>query len=330
MRFVIVNLLDTSKNLGHFEIHRKQNHKIGGEMNDSTASQFKVWAFLRRNTALLSHDEYRAGHVGFHCGNTRRLKGIRGYTVNIHDERADLGRALAATGAVTVENEPQGFLDLWDGFPAVHFDDRQRWTQAGTPEPTRATEDGLVEDPDWTLSDGPFLFDRVAPMTTQFRSYHTRVEEHVIQPVLRAEARPYKLVQFFRGAEGLALDALREQLLTEYTPLCSTFSGLNGLVLNLRDPDIDAAVQGYYPEDHWCFTAEGRAFREAFFGLWDGALELWFDHADAFVAARAAHPMLPTLNELERGLFSALWYVAVDENVIVMPNRQPAPDFYYR
>ena len=44
---------------------------------------FKVFAFLKRNTHLLSHDEYRAGHVGYHCGQSRRLKDIRGYLVNI-------------------------------------------------------------------------------------------------------------------------------------------------------------------------------------------------------------------------------------------------------
>ena len=44
---------------------------------------FKVFAFLKRNRLLLTHDEYRAGHVGFHCCNSRRLKNIRGYLVNI-------------------------------------------------------------------------------------------------------------------------------------------------------------------------------------------------------------------------------------------------------
>ena len=44
---------------------------------------FKVFAFLKRNSELLSHDEYRAGHIGFHCCNSRRLTGIRGYIVNI-------------------------------------------------------------------------------------------------------------------------------------------------------------------------------------------------------------------------------------------------------
>jgi hypothetical protein len=299
-------------------------------MTDQSPCQFKVWAFLRRNTALLSHDEYRAGHVGFHCGNTRRLKAIRGYTVNIHDEQSGLGTSLAATGVVTVRNEPAGFLDLWDGFPAVHFDDRQRWTEAATPEPTRATADGLALDPDWTPADGPFLFDRISPTGTQFRSYHTRVEEQVLRPVLRAEARPYKLLQFFRASQGLSGAAFRERVLRDYAPLCSVLDGLNGFVVNLRDPDMDAAVRGYYPDDHWCFTAEGRAFRSRFFELWDGALELWFDHPDAFVDARRNCPVLDDIQRHENELFDALWYVAVDENVIVMPNRHPSPSFYYR
>ena len=35
-------------------------------------------------------------------------------------------------------------------------------------------------------------------------------------------------------------------------------------------------------------------------------------------------------NELQEKLFSSLWYVEVDENLIVMPNRDLPPDFYYR
>ena len=38
---------------------------------------YKIFAFLRRNTELLSLDEYRAGHVGYHCSHSRRLRGIR-------------------------------------------------------------------------------------------------------------------------------------------------------------------------------------------------------------------------------------------------------------
>ena len=156
-------------------------------MHEETFCQFKVWAFLKRNTALLSHDEYRAGHVGFHCCNTRRLKSIRGYAVNIHDENAGFSAALASLASLRVFNEPENFLSLWDGFPAVHFDNWEQWTQAGTQEPTRAMADGLVDDVDWTIADGPLLFDRVSADSAQFRSYHTRVEEHVIKPVVPAQ-----------------------------------------------------------------------------------------------------------------------------------------------
>ncbi len=292
--------------------------------------RFKVWAFLKRNTALLSHDDYRAGHVGYHCGNTRRLKAIRGYTVNIHDEDNRLGERLAATDAVTVLGEPADFLCLWDGFPAVHFDNRQCWLEAATPERTRPTASGLAFDPDWTLSDGPYLFDRVSEESSEFRSYHTRVHETVIRPVLRAERRPYKLVQFFRANERLSAARFRERLFDEYLVECAGLAGLNGLVANLRDPDIDAAVAGYYPETHWCFSTEGRVFREHFFTLWDGGCEFFFDDAQAFLESRRKHPRRAHLMALERELFRAIWYVSVDENIIVMPNRDPAPSFYHR
>lgn len=70
--------------------------------------------------------------------------------------------------------------------------------------------------------------------------------------------------------------------------------------------------------------------RRHFCGLWDGALELFFDSVDAFVAARSAAELHPLLRAQEQQLFEAHWYVEVDENIIVMPNRDPAPDFYYR
>jgi hypothetical protein len=299
-------------------------------MREEAYCQFKVWAFLKRNTALLTHDEYRAGHVGFHCGNTRRLKSIRGYTVNIHDENADLSAALSSLAGAAVRNEPAHFLSLWDGFPAVHFDSWEQWSQAGVQEPTRATAAGLAIDPDWTLADGPFLFDRVSPDTTQFRFYHTRVEEHVIKPVLRAETRPSKLLQFFRANPSLSSETFRSRFLSEYAPLCAGLEHLNGMVSNFRDRDIDAALRGYYPDEHWCFTDEGRAQRQAFFDLWDGANELFFDTYEAFTNARRQHWAQDKLQCLEDELFEAVWFVGVDENVIVMPNRLKAPEFYYR
>ena len=62
--------------------------------------------------------------------------------------------------------------------------------------------------------------------------------------------------------------------------------------------------------------------------MWDGASALYFHNVDDFIAARQARH--EPMKVLEQALFSSTWYVEVDENMIVMPNRSPAPDFYYR
>lgn len=46
----------------------------------------KVFGFVRRH-AQLSHDEYRAAHVGYHNSFGRRLNGIRGYLLNVRANR---------------------------------------------------------------------------------------------------------------------------------------------------------------------------------------------------------------------------------------------------
>ncbi|EED34867.1 hypothetical protein NOR51B_807 [Luminiphilus syltensis NOR5-1B] len=298
-------------------------------MSNDSPAEFKVFAFLRRNAELLSHDDYRAAHVGFHCSITRRLKDIRGYTVNIHDEDTGLGDRLASLDSILVRNEPAGFLDLWDGFPAVHFDDRHAWVTSSEPEPTRVTEEGLVVDEDFSLGDTPYLFDRIG-QSNEFRSYHTRMEEHVLLPVVRKESRPCKLIQFFRRRESLPEHDFRSRFFNEYLPLCANLPSLNGYISNVRYRDIDTAVNGYYPADHWCFSDEGRDFRESFYSLWDGANEIFVDALEDFESARSEHPDWRQIIALEDQLFDALWYVNVDENVIVMPNRQAAPSFYYR
>ena len=163
---------------------------------------FKVFAFLRRNTSLLSHDEYRAGHIGYHCCNSRRLKNIRGYLVNIWSNtgiRSKIGKDYQKL----TFNEPKGFLDLWDGFPQVYFDDISDWIEAATPEPNRATEEGLSIDPDWSLADGPFLFDPVTDSSTEFKSHHLHMIEEVIKPIERPEYKITKIVQFFKRSEHL-------------------------------------------------------------------------------------------------------------------------------
>jgi hypothetical protein len=289
---------------------------------------YKVFAFLKRNPNL-THDEYRAGHVGYHCGQSRRLKNIRGYLVNVWDNQP-LAEKIGDLAGEIAFNQPDGFLDYWDGFPQVYFDDREAWVNARTVEPNRATADGLVVDPDWSLGDSPHLFMPVPGEPTQFRAHHLHMEEHVVVAVRRPEFRLTKLIQFFQKREGLTDAEFADRLLGEYAPLAGSMPGLWGYVANLRDADPEAAMRGFFAPDSWVFGEEGRALHGRFCSLWRGANELHFDSVEAFAAARRDDRVRDRLLELERELFSSMWHVEVDENLIVIPNRGPAPDFYFR
>ncbi|MCP5182096.1 MAG: hypothetical protein H6993_13655 [Pseudomonadales bacterium] len=289
---------------------------------------FKVFAFLKRN-ARLTHDEYRAAHVGYHCGISRRLRGIRGYTVNIW-ANAPLVPRLGSLAGDVVRAEPPGFLDLWDGFPSVLFDSREAWVSARDAEPTRAMASGLGIDPDWTYGHGMHVFDGIAGRPGEFRSHHLRMIEHIVLPVERPECKLTKLVLFFRRRPTLDEWHFQRRVLTDYAALTARLPGLYGCILNFRDADTEAAFRGYFPEQGWWNSNEGRRLRQDFCALWDGAMEMHFDSVAAFVAARRSAALHPQLCALESELFDAHWYVEVDENVIVMPNRDPAPAFYYR
>ena len=78
------------------------------------------------------------------------------------------------------------------------------------------------------------------------------------------------------------------------------------------------------------FSNDGTAERREFCALWDGASELFFTHVEEFTAARQDPQLAHQLLKLEDELFAASWHLEVDENLIVNPNRGPAPDFYYR
>jgi len=290
---------------------------------------YKVFAFLKRNTDLLTHDEYRAGHVGFHCSHSRRLKGIRGYCVNVR-ANGDLRDSLGSLYDEITHGEPSGFAEQWDGFPQVYFDSRESWTKAATPEPTRATKDGLSVDPDWRLDDGPYLFDPVPDGDGEFRSHHLHMEEHLVVPVQRPEYKLTKLMQFFRRSPTLSEAEFESAVLGRYAQLTSRLAGLHGYTVNFRDSDQESAMRDFFAPEAWGFSDEGRAQRQAFCALWDGAAELFFDTVGDFVVARTHPDLHAELRELEAELFEAVWYVEVDENVIVMPNRDPAPEFYYR
>jgi hypothetical protein len=279
---------------------------------------FKIFTFLTRNAAL-SRDDFRAGLIGYHAGHSRRMKGVRGYLVNIQSTRALPGR-MAGTA-------PAGFTDAWDGAVAMYFDGPEGWRGASEPERTRATAEGLAIDPDRTPADGPFLFDPQPGRTDRYRSRPVAVEEIPLVPVERPEHKLTKIVQFFRRAPHVAERDWRTSVIGHGT-LAAGAAGLCGYTLNLRDRDDDAALRGVYPADDYRYSPEGRAWRGGFTQGWDGFGEMWFESVEAAVAAHAARP--PELAALEQRLFEAVWAVEVDESVVVMPNRDPAPDFYYR
>jgi len=289
---------------------------------------YKVFAFLKRNPQL-SHDEYRAGHVGYHCGQSRRLKNIRGYLVNIW-ANMPLDERLGPLAAELQVNPPDGFLDWWDGFPQVYFDDHASWLAARTVEPNRATEDGLVPDPDWNLGDSPHLFMPVPGEPLQFQANHLRMLETVVVPVIRPEHKIFKLIQFSKRADGLQQSRWEDQLTEEYLPAVKQLRGIRGCILNHRDADREAALRGFFADGGWVFSAEATSAREEFCSYWDSAIELYFDSAEDFVAARGDSHANEHLQALEASLFTRNWFVEVDENLIVNPNRSPAPTFYFR
>lgn len=290
---------------------------------------FKVFAFLKRNTELLSHDEYRAGHVGYHCCNSRRLKNIRGYLVNIWANET-LKKKMGSTYDSISYNEPEGFLDLWDGFPEVYFDSRHDWISAATPEPNRATKDGLSIDDSWSLADGPFLFDRVEKNSDQFKSNHLRVIEKEIIPVIRPENKITKIIQFFEINDEFKQNNTKKDDIETFINLIKYIEGLHGLTLNFQDHDINSAVKDFYPKDAWCFSEEGKKERQIFFNLWDGATEIYVNKYENFAKGILNLQECNEFKTLQEKLFKSIWYVEVDENLIVLPNREPLPNFYYR
>ncbi len=289
---------------------------------------FKVFAFLKRNPNL-THDEYRAGHVGYHNSLSRRLKNIRGYLVNVWANTPFADKVGEYAQQITF-NEPPDFTDWWDGFPQVYFDNRESWIDARTVEPNRAMTTGLVADPDWSLADSPHLFRPAPDNPNQFCAFHLHMEEDVIVPVRRPEQKLTKLIQFFQKHPALSEQGFRARLFDEYYPLASSLSGLYGYTANLRDEDQEAAMRGFFAPEEWVFSEQGTHERREFCAMWRGANELFFADIGSFVNARRSARVEARLNSIERELFAALWYIEVDENLIVLPNRAPRPDFYFR
>ena len=161
----------------------------------------KVVGFTRRNPAL-THDEYRAGHLGHHSSYGRRLRGIRGYVINVR-ANGNLDPVLAELLPGMVKDEPTGFDALWDGYGQLNFDTLDDYFHATEGEPDRATSAGLTIDPaiQSVGGDGGALYGG--------SPYQFLVDEHVVLTVRRGEAKMVKIVQFVKRNPALSADEFR-------------------------------------------------------------------------------------------------------------------------
>ncbi len=281
-------------------------------------SKFKVFGFVRRN-AKLSHDEYRAGHVGYHNSFGRRLPNIRGYLLNVRANRA-LGETVGEELLSQLSwGEPNNFDEEWDGWGQLLFDSKQDYLAARSPARDRAGPDGLGYDEgvagvggdfDHLYSGSPFQF---------------HVEEHVCVEVMRPEHKLFKLAHFVKLTNSLNEGALLNLWPDEYAQMLQSLPGCRGVIFNLRSPQD--VMTGFFAPDSEGFTPAGVNRRETFYACWDGIAEYWFDNPASFATARQSNP---DLLRIEQAIFSHSFYKEVDETVAVMPNRLVAPEYYYR
>ena len=281
----------------------------------------KVFGFVRRNERL-THDEYRAGHVGYHNSFGRRLPGIRGYLLNVRSNRPlreSLGVDLAQTICV---GEPADFDEQWDGWGQLLFDSLDDYLAARAPAKDRAGPGGLGLDPTVAAVGGDFEH------LYSGSPFQFHVREHVVLPVQRPEYKLFKLAHFGKRHAALSEALFAAYWSGRYAELIAEIPGVRGVILNVRSP-VDV-MTGFFAPDSEGFTTAGIARRERFYGLWDAVAEYWFDDAERFAAARAGGRVSDALAELDALLFERSFYREVDETVAVMPNRAPAPDFYFR
>jgi hypothetical protein len=281
----------------------------------------KVFGFVRRHPNL-THDEYRAGHVGYHNSFGRRLNGIRGYLLNVR-ANAPIEETLGAQllGRIS-KDEPAGFDDLWDGWGQLLFDSLDVYLAARSPARDMAGPDGLQMDPGVAGVGGDFEY-LYGGSPFQFH-----VAENVVVPVVRPERKLFKLVQFVQRPDGLEPELFRAYLSGRYARMIATFPGLCGLVANFRT-EVDVMTHFFAPDSEG-FTPEGTALRERFFSSWDAMMEYWLESPADFVAGRTASDVSGDMAELENTLMNRSFYREVDETVAVLPNRAPPPPFYHR
>ncbi|HIE86023.1 MAG TPA: hypothetical protein EYP91_04120 [Gammaproteobacteria bacterium] len=280
----------------------------------------KVFGFVKRNPRL-THDEYRAGHVGYHNSFGRRLNNIRGYLLNVASNRPISDSLGAEAVEMLTTNAPADFDDGWDGWGQLMFDHMEDYVGARSPARDHAGPNGL--DTDTMVAKVGDDFDQLyAGSPFQFQ-----VDEHIAMPVRRPERKLFKLAQFIKKPATLAPELFRAYLTGRYATLAATMPGLRGMIVNVRT-NLDVMTK-FFAADAEGFTPEGIARREAFYEGWDVLVEYWFDEPAQFSSARLS-PGFEQLREFESVFFSAVFYREVDETVAVLPKRNTPPPFYHR
>ena len=152
----------------------------------------------------------------------------------------------------------------------------------------------------------------------------------MVLPVSRPEKKICKIIQFFKKNSLLVDKEFKNEFLNSYNKLFLDIPNIVGLTVNFRDENIDAAVEKFFQKNAWCFSEEGKKERKIFAELWDGVTEIYVNNSEDFINGVLKLSKEKNFKELQEKLFSSLWYVEVDENLIVLPNRDPSPDYYFR
>lgn len=278
----------------------------------------KVFGFVRRH-GLLTHDEYRAAHVGYHNSFGRRLNGIRGYLLNVRSNRAPedlLGEYASDLNA----GAPAGFDEAWSGYGQLMFDSLQHYLRAKTPARDRPGPRGLEWDQRVAAvgGDAPYLYGD-API-----QFH--VHEQIAVAVRRPEHKLVKLVLFARRHPDLHPAEFQARWVGAYCALARSVPGLLGCIVNFPTP-LDV-TSGFFSEESGAFGAAALQRRASFLSHFDGMGEYWFRDEAAFMDWRRRHH--EPLKALERQLFAAHFLREVDETVAVLPDRLPPAPFYHR
>ncbi len=281
----------------------------------------KVFGFVQRHPSL-THDEYRAGHVGYHNSFGRRLNNIRGYLLNVNANRS-LAEVSSGEFVDSISrDEPQGFDERWDAWGQLLFDTLDDYLAARSPARDLAGPNGLQED------------ERVAGVGGDFDQLYSgspfqfHVDEYLIEPVVRPEHKTFKIVQFIKRSDGVDPLLFRGYLTGRYAQMLRTLPQLCGLTINFRT-DLDV-MTGFFAPDTEGFTVAGKQRRERFYSDWDVMIEYWFESPAGWIEGRNNPDIQSRLADMESDLMARSFYREVDETVAVLPNRAPAPDFYFR